>query len=145
MKGLAGKNVLITGASSGIGRAIAIRFAQEGAHVGLNYRSAAERADAHAALAETERQSTGGRSLLVEADVASERQVEYMMAHVIQAFGRLDVLINNAGIQTPAPSHQATLADFDRVLGVNLRGAVSLLPRGHPALSVPPRRRRHRE
>jgi glucose 1-dehydrogenase len=117
MKGLAGKNVLITGASSGIGRAIALRFAQEGSNVALNYRSAAERAEAEAAHAET-----GGRSILVEADVAVESAVENMVAQTIEHFGRLDILINNAGIQFPAPSHETSAADFDRVLDVNLRG-----------------------
>jgi glucose 1-dehydrogenase len=122
MKGLAGKNVLVTGASSGIGHAIAIRFAQEGAHVAMNYRSPAEHAEATRALAETQLHSAGGRTILVEADVANERQVKEMVAFVIREFGRLDVLVNNAGIQTPAPSHEAPLEDFDRVLGVNLRG-----------------------
>jgi glucose 1-dehydrogenase len=117
MQGLAGKNVLITGASSGIGRAIALRFAQEGSNVALNYRSAADRAEAEAALAET-----GGRSLLVEADVAVESAVKNMVAQTIEHFGRLDILINNAGIQFPAPSHEASAADFDRVLDVDLRG-----------------------
>jgi glucose 1-dehydrogenase len=122
MKGLAGKNVLITGASSGIGRAIAVRFAQEGANVAMNYRSATEHAEAKEALAETERQTGGGRSMLIRADVAVEQQVKDMVAHAIAEFGRLDILINNAGIQKPAPSHEVTLEDFDRVLGVNLRG-----------------------
>jgi len=117
MKGLAGKNVLITGASSGIGRAIALRFAQEGSNVALNYRSAMERPEADAALAET-----GGSSILVEADVAVESAVENMVAQTIEHFGRLDILINNAGIQFPAPSHETSAADFDRVLDVNLRG-----------------------
>jgi len=117
MKGLAGKNVLITGASSGIGRAIARRFAQEGSNVALNYRSAAELPEAEAALAET-----GGRSILVEADVAVESAVKHMVNQTIAHFGRLDILINNAGIQLPAPSHEAPADDFDRVLAVNLRG-----------------------
>jgi glucose 1-dehydrogenase len=122
MKGLRGKNVLVTGASSGIGHAIATRFAEEGAHVAMNYRSAAEHAEATRALAETERHSGGGRSILVEADVANEPQVNAMIEQVIRQFGRLDVLINNAGIQIAAPSHEATLEDFERVAGVNLRG-----------------------
>jgi glucose 1-dehydrogenase len=88
----------------------------------MNYRGATERAEATAALAETERHSTSGRLMLVEADVANEGQVRDMVALVVDRLGRLDVLINNAGIQTPAPSHEASAEDFDRVLGVNLRG-----------------------
>jgi glucose 1-dehydrogenase len=117
MQGLAGKNVLITGASSGIGRAVALRFAREGSNVALNYRSSAERAEADAALIET-----GGRGILVQADIAVESEVKDMMAQTIAHFGRLDILINNAGIQFPAPSHELPSGDFDRVLGVNLRG-----------------------
>jgi glucose 1-dehydrogenase len=122
MKGLQGKNVLVTGASSGIGHAIAIRFAEEGAHVAMNYRSAAELAEAEHARAETERRAAGGRVVLVQADVASEPQVTDMLARVIRELGRLDVLVNNAGVQAAAPSHQAPLDEFERVLGVNLRG-----------------------
>jgi glucose 1-dehydrogenase len=117
MERLKGKNVLITGASSGIGRSIAERFAREGASVAINYRSAAELADAN----ET-RSKSPGRAIVVQADVTSEDQVKQMFAQTIKEFGRLDVLVNNAGIQKAAPSHEIETADFDRVLAVNLRG-----------------------
>jgi glucose 1-dehydrogenase len=117
MDRLKGKNVLITGASSGIGRAIAERFAGEGASVAINYRSATELADANETMAKSP-----GRAIVVQADVTSEDQVKQMFAQTIQTFGRLDVLINNAGIQKAAPSHEIETADFDRVLAVNLRG-----------------------
>src|SRR5712692_3972789 len=119
---LKGKNVLITGASSGIGQAIAVRFAAEGANVAINYRSDAEQADATRVMTQAARTGDGGREIIVQADVSSEEQVQRMFATTIAEFGRLDVLINNAGIQKATPSHEVTLADFDRVLGVNLRG-----------------------
>src|SRR5437870_5354848 len=122
MERLQGKNVLITGASSGIGQAIAVRFAREGANVAINYRSGAERAEATRALAQAARTNGASRELVVQADVSSEDQVKQMFAQTIEAFGRLDVVVNNAGIQKPAPSHELEAADFDRIIAVNLRG-----------------------
>jgi glucose 1-dehydrogenase len=120
---LQGKNVLVTGASSGIGQAIAIRFAQEGANVAINYRSGAEQAQTTAALAQAARTpGSGGREIVVQADVSNEEQVAGMFATTIKEFGRLDILVNNAGIQKATPSHELTAADFDRVISVNLRG-----------------------
>src|SRR5438270_8447047 len=121
MKGLEGKNVLITGASSGIGQAIAVRFAREGANVAINYRSGAEQAEATRVLAQAA--GTGSvREIVIQADVSDEQQVIGMVARTIAEFGRLDVLVNNAGIQKPAPSHEIEAADFDRIISVNLRG-----------------------
>jgi glucose 1-dehydrogenase len=120
---LEGKNVLITGASSGIGQAIAIRFAKEGANVAINYRSGAEQAQATQALIRTQRNGHAHcREIIVQADVSDEQQVERMFDDVVREFGRLDVLVNNAGIQKPTPSHEIDAADFDRVIAVNLRG-----------------------
>jgi len=119
---LKGKNVLITGASSGIGQSIAVRFAAEGANVAINYRSGMEQAEATRAMAQAARTNGGGREIIVQADVSDEDQVRRMFAETIDEFGRLDVLVNNAGIQKPAPSHEVSAADFDRVLSVNLRG-----------------------
>src|SRR5215813_11465491 len=115
MERLTGKNVLITGASSGIGQAIAIRFAREGANVAINYRSGAEQAAATEAMAKAARTNGHGREITVQADVSNEEQVKHMIAKTVEAFGRLDVLINNAGIQKPAPSHEIDTADFDRI------------------------------
>ncbi len=122
MKRLTGKNVLITGASSGIGQAIAIRFAQEGANVAINYRSGAEQAEAVRAMIAAQKNGEGSRDVIVQSDISDEAQVKRMFAEVLDQFGRLDVLVNNAGIQKPAPSHEIETADFDRVLAVNLRG-----------------------
>lgn len=122
MRGLAGKSVLITGASSGIGKAVAFRFAREGCNVAINYRSAGERQQAEEALAEVRSQSGDARAALFEADISDESQVERMFGEAIAEFGRLDVLINNAGIQKESPSHEVRLEDFERILGVNVRG-----------------------
>jgi glucose 1-dehydrogenase len=119
---LEGRNALITGASSGIGQAIAILFAREGANVAINYYSGADQAGVTAEMARQAR--TGpGREIIVQADVADEHQVQSMFRQTLDAFGRLDILVNNSGIQKAAPSHEVSMSDFDRVLGVNLRGA----------------------
>jgi glucose 1-dehydrogenase len=122
MERLTGKNVLVTGASSGIGQAIALRFAREGANVAINYRSGAEQAEITRQMARQARTNGGGRECVIQADVSNEDQVRTMFSNVIDAFGSLDVLVNNAGIQKPSPSHEIEAADFDRVLAVNLRG-----------------------
>ncbi len=123
MPKLQGKNVLITGASSGIGRAIAIRFAREGANVAINHYNDAEQAEITSQMARAARATGAGQEMLVEADVSVEEQVKTMFADVIQTLGSLDVLVNNAGIQRPCPSHELEVSDFDRVLAVNLRGS----------------------
>ncbi len=137
MKGLAGKNVLVTGSTSGIGQAIAVRFAQEGANVAINYRRQIEEATMTDDLIHG-----GGRSahhhhdhfademddmhthhIFVQADISSEEQVVAMVQQTIRELGGLDILINNAGYQVSAASHEANTADIDGVLAVNLRGA----------------------
>jgi len=96
MERLKGKNILITGASSGIGQAIAVRFAREGANIAINYRSGAEQAEATRVMARAARSNGAGRELVVQADVSNEDQVKQMFATTLESFGRLDVLINNA-------------------------------------------------
>src|SRR5712672_700926 len=98
MSKLDGKNVLVTGASSGIGQAIAVRFAREGANVAINYRSGADQAEQTRVMAREARCGDGantGREMIVQADVSDEAQVESMLAKVIEEFGSLDVLVNN--------------------------------------------------
>lgn len=123
---LEGKNVLITGASSGIGQAIAIRFAKEGANVAINYRGGPNDAEATEVLVHEAclavRQN-GCKDLIIQADISDEKQVADMFEKVLQEFGSIDILVNNAGIQKPAASHEIEMQDFDRVLNVNLRGA----------------------
>jgi glucose 1-dehydrogenase len=126
MRGLEGKNVLVTGGTSGIGQAIAVRFAEYGANVAINYLRTPDEAweteeQVHA-CAQRVRQH-GVRDVLVGADVSNEDQVERMVEHTIDELGGIDVLVNNAGIQISRPSHELPSDDFDKVLAVNLRGA----------------------
>jgi glucose 1-dehydrogenase len=126
MRGLRGKNVLVTGGTSGIGQAIAVRFAEYGANVAINYLRAPEEATeteerVHACLARV--RQTGVRDVLVRGDVSEEEDVVAMLESAVDGLGGIDVLVNNAGIQTSSPSHELSTADFDKVLAVNLRGA----------------------
>jgi glucose 1-dehydrogenase len=126
MPKLSGKNVLVTGASSGIGEAIAIHFAEEGARVAINYHSGADRAEEvkrKAGEASARAKNSNAGHITVAGDVSREQDVKDIFAKVLKEFGTLDILINNSGIQKPCPSHEVEMADFDRVIGVNLRGA----------------------
>jgi glucose 1-dehydrogenase len=130
MKGLKGRNVLVTGGSSGIGQAIAVRFGQEGANVAINYHGSRDGAEETEALirAGYDRcvdalRECGVEVSLVRADVGDEDEVERMIDRATDELGPLDVLVNNAGIQIAADSHLAEVEEFDRVLRVNLRGA----------------------
>lgn len=115
---LAGKIALVTGSSQGIGRAIAVRFAQEGADVVINY----NRTPGGAQEALREMEAAGRRGLIVQADLSVTAEVRQLIATAVEHFGRLDILVNNAGIETHAPFWQVTEADYDRVLNVNLKG-----------------------
>jgi len=126
MPGLKGKNVLVTGGSSGIGQAIAVRFAQHGANVAINYLTTPDEA------ADTEEQvhacihrvrNHGVQDVLVQGDVSQEDDVVRMVQETVDGLGGIDVLVNNAGIQISRPSHELSQADFEKVLGVNLRGS----------------------
>jgi glucose 1-dehydrogenase len=126
MPGLKGKGVLVTGGTSGIGQAIAVRFAQYGANVAINYlRQAEEAADTqqqvHACVNSVQQQ--GVRDVLVGGDVSREEDVVRMVGQAAEELGGLDVLINNAGIQISRHSDELSSADFDKVLAVNVRGA----------------------
>ncbi len=128
--GLKGKRVLVTGGTSGIGQAIAVRFAAEGAHVAINYRTHPEDAAetdelVHQALEQCIHDVTahGVNHVLVQADVSKEDEVVAMVAEVVEKLGGLDILVNNAGIQIAADSDALSVEHFDRVLAVNLRGA----------------------
>ena len=115
---LLGQKALVTGASSGIGRAIALALGEAGADVIVNFASGAEKATA---LVE-EIQSKGSQARAIRADVSDEAQVLAMFAEMQQAFGTIDILVNNAGLQQDAPFHEMTLAQWNRVMGVNLTG-----------------------
>lgn len=122
---LAGRNALITGAGSGIGRAVAVRYAAEGANVAANDR------DASGELAETLRlmnEASGAAGFSANhisavGDVADEAAVAAMFGEVLAAWGHLDILVNNAGIQAPTPGGDFDLAVYGKILDVNLTGA----------------------
>ena len=96
---LRGKRALVTGANSGIGRAIALRLAREGAAVVVNYHSKPEAAEAVV----KEIAGLGGRAVAVQADVSNEQQVDEMFGRARATFGGLDILVNNAGLETHHP------------------------------------------
>jgi glucose 1-dehydrogenase len=126
MRGLKGKNVLVTGGTSGIGQAIAVRFAEYGANVAINYLRRPEEAEdteekVHACVARVRQH--GVRDVLVQGDVSKEDDVVRMLEDTIDQLGGLDILVNNAGIQISKPSHELSAEDFDKVIAVNLRGA----------------------
>jgi glucose 1-dehydrogenase len=126
LRGLKGKNVLVTGGSSGIGQAIAVRFAEYGANVAINYLTTPDEAhdteeQVHACVHRVRQE--GVRDVLVQGDVSKEDDVVRMVGEAAGELGGLDVLINNAGIQISRPSDELSAVDFDRVLAVNLRGS----------------------
>jgi glucose 1-dehydrogenase len=126
LRGLKGKNVLVTGGSSGIGQAIAVRFAEYGANVAINYLRRPEEAEetetqVHACVAQV--QQEGVQDVLVQGDVSKEDDVVEMVGAAIDGLGGLDVVVNNAGIQISRPSDELSSEDFDKVLAVNLRGS----------------------
>lgn len=115
---LDGRHALVTGASRGIGRAVALAFAAEGASVALNF--AGNVAAAEAVRAEIE--SAGGKAILVPADVSDENAVEDMVKTVTEAFGSIDILVNNAGITRDGLLLRMKEEDWDAVLNTNLKG-----------------------
>ena len=116
---LSNKVALVTGANSGIGRGIAERFAAEGAHVIVNYFPGPDRTKA----AETQVGAFPVESMAIAADVSKRPDVEEMMAKIVARFGRLDIVVNNAGVEIKKPFLDATDDEWDKVIGVNLFGA----------------------
>jgi 3-oxoacyl-[acyl-carrier protein] reductase len=126
---LAGNRALITGGASGIGRAIALSFAAEGARVAIADCARPERIETVAA----EIRAAGAEAHALHADVAEEAQVLSLFDAVLARFGGLDILVNNAGILIEKPLLETTADDFDHLIGVNLRGAFLV---GREALRV---------
>jgi len=124
------KVVLVTGGTSGIGRATAIAFAKEGATVVIAGRRKAEGAETV-----THVEKVGGKGLFVQADVADEAQVKALVDTVVSQFGRLDVAFNNAGIEGfPKPLTDATVEDYQRVFDINVKGVFLSMKYEIPAL-----------
>jgi glucose 1-dehydrogenase len=115
---LDGQRAVVTGANSGIGEAIARGLAEAGAAVVVNYVSGDDRAERIVA----DIRAAGGRAIAVRADVSSEQDVQAMFSRAKEEFGTIDILVNNAGLQQDAPFHQMTLAQWRKVIDVNLTG-----------------------
>ena len=134
---LSGQRALVTGGASGIGRAIAIALAAEGAQVAIA--DLADPAKAAATVAGIER--AGGRAFAFHADVADEAQVLALFAEALPRLGGLDIAVNCAGILFEKPLLETSVAEFDRLLAVNLRGTFLV---GREALRVMAAQRRGR-
>jgi glucose 1-dehydrogenase len=151
VKGLRGKWAIVTGGSSGIGQAIAIRLGEEGVDVAINYVGRPDGAEATRDTIEhgvqmcmKQLSASGTRPILVDADVSRPDQVDAMFAEVVGHYGGVDILINNAGIQVAQDTDALAVEDFDKVLAVNLRGSFlcaqqairHLLEQGRPGCIV---------
>jgi NAD(P)-dependent dehydrogenase (short-subunit alcohol dehydrogenase family) len=115
---LADRCAIVTGAGRGVGRGVALELAAAGCHVAINYFEEPELAEAVVA----EAVALGVQAIAVKADVRVEAEVRRMVDDTVQRFGRLDVLVNNAGTQTWGPLLEVTEADWDRVIATNLKG-----------------------
>lgn len=120
MANLTEKTALVTGAARGIGAAIARRLAADGANVAITY---SKSADAAARLIE-DIEHAGGKGIAIRADATDAAAVTAAIDETIATFGRLDVLVNNAGTAIPKPFVETTLEDMDRVIDINLRGVL---------------------
>lgn len=115
---VAGQKALVTGANSGIGRATAVALGRAGADVVVNYVVGEDEAEKVVA----EIKAFGVRAYAHQADVSEEDQVVGMVAHMVEEFGTIDIMVANAGLQRDAPSVEMTLAQWQKVIGVNLTG-----------------------
>ncbi len=115
---LSGKVALVTGGSKGIGAGIATRLAREGASVAVNYRTSPDGANEVVA----EIQKAGGRAVAIRADVRELDDIGRLVAETVRQFGRIDVLVNNAGLEKNAAFWDVAENDYDKVLAVNLKG-----------------------
>ena len=127
---LTGKVALVTGGANGVGRAICLALAAEGAAVAVNYRSSAEQAQAVVA----EIAGNGGKAIAIGADVSQLDQVKAMVARVVAEFGRLDVLVNNAGVARRQRFAETTPEDWRRQIDTCLYGAIHCCHEAAPHL-----------
>ncbi|MGA7914558.1 MAG: SDR family oxidoreductase [Candidatus Acidiferrales bacterium] len=134
---LGGRVVLVTGSATGIGRAIAERFARDGVKVAVNYRQARQAAEGLA----SQIRSTGGTAISIQADVSKDAEVRGMIAQIEREFGRLDSLVNNAGWSTRVPHRNLDeLTDdiWDKTFETNLRGVFYCIRAAVPLLRKQP-------
>ena len=115
---LKGQKAIVTGSSSGIGKAVASSLAQAGADVVINYAGNAKSADEVV----TQIKDSGGNAIAVQADVSKEEDVERLFGTAIETFGTVDILVNNAGLQRDAAIDEMSLEEWNKVIGVNLTG-----------------------
>ena len=115
---LKGQSALVTGANSGIGLAVAIALANDGANVVVNYVTHPETADEVVSQIE----KNGGKAIAIKADVSNETEVQSMFQQMYKEYGTIDILVNNAGLQKDSPLESMSLADWQLVINVNLTG-----------------------
>ncbi|WP_040948619.1 3-oxoacyl-[acyl-carrier-protein] reductase [Gorillibacterium massiliense] len=120
---LKGKTAIVTGASRGIGRAIAIALAEAGADVVVNYSGSVDAAKETAARVE----ALGSKAAVIKADVADAAQVEDMVKQTLEQFGKVDILVNNAGITRDNLIMRMKEEEFDQVIATNLKGVFNCL------------------
>jgi 3-oxoacyl-[acyl-carrier protein] reductase len=118
MANLTNKTALVTGASRGIGAAIAKRLAADGASVAITYSKGADAA----ARVVKDIEGAGGKAIAIRADATDAKAVTAAVEKIVKTFGRLDILVNNAGTAIPKPFEEAPLEELDRVIDINLRG-----------------------
>lgn len=134
---------IVTGGSSGIGRGVAVEFAREGGHVSVaDVQEAPKQGKYHDQHVTTptvvELEGLGRRGLFVQTDMGSEEDVANLVEKTVDTFGRLDIIVNNAGIHIPGDSQTLSVADWDRVVGVNFRGLFLLTKFAVPHLKRSP-------
>lgn len=129
---LDGKSAIVTGGSRGVGRAVALAFAREGANVAVNY----SRSRTEAEQVVEEIRSMSRKALCLPVDVADSTQVKELVAAAAEAFGRVDILVNNAGITRPAMLHKMTDEQWDEVVDVHLKGTFNGIREVAPLMSA---------
>ncbi|MEO6863372.1 MAG: SDR family oxidoreductase [Microcoleus sp.] len=118
MASLAGKVAIVTGASRGIGRAIALRLSQEGASVVINYAKRVEQAKEVVSAIE----AAGGKALAVQADVSKTAELRNLFDRTLETYSQVDILVNNAGVILYKPVAEVTEAEFDNLFAINVKG-----------------------